>query len=424
MRVTDPTFPALHGRPARGWVNDPNGLCRVADRWHVFFQHNPAAPVHGDIAWGHVSSTDLVSWREEPIALRPRPGAADAAGCWSGCATLDDGVPTLVYSGITDHSGASQVLLARSDECLVDWQPVPQPAVGMPDHPDVSDVRDPFLLELEGRRYAVQGAGRPGGRPRVLVYDADDLTDWRLLGTLLDDHDPWVAEAAPAHIWECPSLVRLGETWVLVVSLWRHVDGTHSLDGVRWLTGALELRDGVPRFVPEASGVLDTGPSFYAPQLLAASAETDGRVLLWGWAWELEDPVAAGREWAGSLTFPREVDLVDGVVALRPARELVALRRGPASADGTADPDGPFEAELGRGAGRLLLEHADGTSEVVASWDVPAEPVATPRLFVDGSLVEVFPGQAASHTTRAYPRAGSRWRIDGAVGQAWALGLP
>lgn len=45
----DPAFPSLHGRPDAGWVNDPNGLAHVDGRYHVFFQHNPNAPVHASI---------------------------------------------------------------------------------------------------------------------------------------------------------------------------------------------------------------------------------------------------------------------------------------------------------------------------------------------------------------------------------------
>ena len=65
----DPSFPALHGRPDHGWVNDPNGLAVLDGRYHVFFQYNPDRPVHERIQWGHASSDDLLRWRQEPIAL-------------------------------------------------------------------------------------------------------------------------------------------------------------------------------------------------------------------------------------------------------------------------------------------------------------------------------------------------------------------
>ena len=98
--MLDPAFPRLHVRPPSGWLNDPNGLCRVNGTYHVFFQHNPVSVQHGAICWGHMSSPDLLRWTEQPLALQPRPGAIDAAGCWSGCVVDDDGVPTAVYTAV------------------------------------------------------------------------------------------------------------------------------------------------------------------------------------------------------------------------------------------------------------------------------------------------------------------------------------
>ena len=46
---TSRAFPRTHPRPARGWLNDPNGLCRVDGTWHVFFQYNPGSSRHDAI---------------------------------------------------------------------------------------------------------------------------------------------------------------------------------------------------------------------------------------------------------------------------------------------------------------------------------------------------------------------------------------
>ena len=118
----DPAFPRLHGRPDRGWVNDPNGCSYIDGRYHVYFQYNPAAPVHAGIKWGHASSADLAHWRQEPIALVNRPGELDAYGCWSGCVVDDAGVPTAVYSAVADDTHRTSVLLARSDREMRVWQ--------------------------------------------------------------------------------------------------------------------------------------------------------------------------------------------------------------------------------------------------------------------------------------------------------------
>jgi beta-fructofuranosidase len=46
-----PSFPALHGRPGRGWVNDPNGLAVIDGRYHLLFQYNPDRSLHERIRW-------------------------------------------------------------------------------------------------------------------------------------------------------------------------------------------------------------------------------------------------------------------------------------------------------------------------------------------------------------------------------------
>lgn len=417
--MPDLTFPALHGRPRRGWVNDPNGLARVDGTWHVFFQHNPAAPVHGSIAWGHVSSPDLLHWAEEPLALAPRPGGPDAAGCWSGCVVDDDGVPTAVYTAVPAEAADAQVLLATSDRTLAHWQQAATAVVPAPDDPGFTEVRDPFLVTVDGRRYAVQGAGRPtrDGVPLLLHWACDDLQRWEPLGPLLTTDDAVAAAVAPANIWECPNLVRLDGRWVLLLSLWRAVgDGVGELSGVRYLVGDLVPAGSGLRFEAAAGGVLDEGPAFYAPQLLP-----DGdRVLLWGWAWELdrtpEQVAAAG--WAGVLTFPRELALVDDVLTSRPARELTTLRAGEVAV-GAPVTAAAFEV-LGEGPVGLRLLDGDREQPVL---DPAFGGGGAVRVLVDGSLVEAFAADGRSLTTRAYPTATSRWQVDGPA-RVHALALP
>ena len=63
-------------RSPGGWLNDPNGLSQRDGVYHLFYQYNPFAAVHDRIHWGHATSTDLVHWTDEPVALTParRPG--------------------------------------------------------------------------------------------------------------------------------------------------------------------------------------------------------------------------------------------------------------------------------------------------------------------------------------------------------------
>ena len=150
-------FPHLHVRPADGWVNDPNGIGHWDGRWHVMYQWNPNAPQHGDIHWGHMSSADLLSWRDEGVVLRPRPEGLDAAGVWSGVAVPDGGGVALVYSAVPDHAWHAGVAVARrgGDGAWV------QPDRRAAEHPDRSRwraVREPFVLLPGARGVGLLGA--------------------------------------------------------------------------------------------------------------------------------------------------------------------------------------------------------------------------------------------------------------------------
>ena len=113
----DPHRPQYHFTAPANWLNDPNGLIQWQGQYHLFYQHNPHAPVHGSIHWGHAVSDDLVHWRDLPIALAPTPGGPDAHGCWSGCAVDDNGLPTLVYTGVAPQA----VSIATSADGLLTW---------------------------------------------------------------------------------------------------------------------------------------------------------------------------------------------------------------------------------------------------------------------------------------------------------------
>ncbi|MGW3129614.1 glycoside hydrolase family 32 protein [Streptomyces sp. NPDC001123] len=433
----DPNAPRFRVRPPANWINDPNGPFRWRDRYHLFYQHNPDAPVHANIHWGHVSSPDLAHWEHHPIALTPTPGGPDEAGCWSGCVVDDDGVPTAVYTGIDrHHTGLGTVCLARAvvpdDETLTDWKPLPTPVVsGPPVDLDLVMFRDPFVFTADGRRWALVGAGHADGTPSVLLYDCADLSDWRFAGVLLDGNDPVSARlfGARAVGWECPQLyATAGGEWVLVLSLW---------DGAPWttgyLTGGLHPCDGAGlRFAARTGGRLDHGRDFYAPAVL----QEPDRALLWGWSWEAREQGEVDLAgWAGVLSAPREVDVhPDGALRVVPARELELLRAPepfvtepggrvslPRSYDLAVTAHGPTTVSLLRSAsgaevavrldpdaGTVTLDRGarPRTSADESAPVVVRAPGKKLRVLVDGSLVEVFVDDRATITERVYLRPG------------------
>jgi beta-fructofuranosidase len=430
----DPHAPRFRVRPPANWVNDPNGPFRWRGRYHLFYQHNPDAPVHANVHWGHVSSPDLARWEHHPIALTPTPGGPDEAGCWSGCVVDDGGVPTAVYTGVDrDHAGLGTICLARAadpdDDTLAAWTPLPTPVVtGPPEGLDVVMFRDPFVFRHGGRRWAVVGAGHADGTPSVLLYDCEDLSDWRFAGVLADGSDPVAVDAFgdEAVGWECPQVYATrGGEWVLVVSLW---DGEPCSTG--YLTGRLYGEEDL-RFEARCGGRLDHGRDFYAPAVLQ---EAD-RALMWGWSWEAREPGEAG--WSGVLTAPRVVDVhPDGALRVVPAPELDLLRAAEpfVTAPGRCALPEAYDLSVtarerttvsvlrsARGAeltvrldpaeGTVTLDRGDwprkgveGSAPIVAR--VPRREELTVRLLVDGSLYELFVDDRAMVTERVYHRPG------------------
>lgn len=428
--VLDRGFPLLHPRPEAGWLNDPNGIMFVDGRWHVFFQYNPGSARHEDIHWGHVSSPDLLAWEEHPVALAPRPGTTDGFGCWSGVGVVDQGRPAVVYSGARDRHGFSEVVVVHGSADAQDWSGERIVAAGLPADERVTMVRDPFVFELGGRRWAIQGAGRSDVGGALLLYGVDDLDAWTEEGYLLTAEAPVVSELAPCEGWECPQLVRVGDDWVLLVSLW--LDGQPHR-GVAWVLGSMELDEatGRPAFSARRTGIIDEGSSFYAPQAVQSDG-SDGqpeRVLLWGWAQEIAPDGVRGRTqadtdeqgWSGMLTFPRELVVSGDEVELIPARELTGLR-----AEVVDAAELPDQAEVRlTGAGTASLELEGSDTQLI--WRGELAEGDEVRILLDASIVEIHHTGHAARTFRAYPADGERYAVRHGAGvraDAWSLALP
>ena len=82
-------YPKYHIASNGGWINDPNGLCFYKGRWHVFYQLHPYGTQWGPMHWGHVSSTDMLNWKREPIMFAPSL-EQEKDGVFSGSAVIDD----------------------------------------------------------------------------------------------------------------------------------------------------------------------------------------------------------------------------------------------------------------------------------------------------------------------------------------------
>jgi beta-fructofuranosidase len=426
--------PTYHYLPPSNWMNDPNGLIQWRGQYHLFYQYNPNGAFHGTIHWGHAVSDDLVHWRDLPIALAPTPGGPDKDGVYSGCALDHDGVPTLMYTGVRPQVQCLAEAADPSDPNLVSWKKHAGNPV-IPDSPPAMEVegfRDPFVWRESGGWYCVVGSGVVGAGGNILLYRSQDLVRWEYLHELCRGE---LAETG--RMWECPSFFPLGDKHVLLIS-------PIPLRKVLYLVG--EYRD--HRFVPERTGIVDDGGCYYAPQ---AMRDERGRRLLWGWLrenLEVETQKAAG--WSGVMSVPTELSLTaDGRLALRPVPEIEAARGAhqqwtdlelsgdapsllstlhgrhlelgltiePAGAAEVwlsvlRSPDGAEETRIvyDVGSGELWIDRARASLDPEPSRERRGATVQLAndrtlglRVFVDGSVVEVFAADGTSLTSRVYP---------------------
>src|SRR6266478_4300614 len=121
-------MPVCHFRPEGNWVNDPLGLTKVGDLYHLFYQYNPVGAEPGLKHWGHAISQDLVAWEILPLALSPTPGGPDEGGCWSGSVTTLVDPPHLFYTAVRHDPRRGRietVCLALGDAGLREWRKHP-----------------------------------------------------------------------------------------------------------------------------------------------------------------------------------------------------------------------------------------------------------------------------------------------------------
>lgn len=326
MLRAEPGRPQLHFSPPRQWMNDPNGLCLVDGRWHLFYQFHPGGTEWGPMHWGHAVSEDLLTWTHLPVFLHPQhdlPRLGASGGAFSGCAfagpdgqirfchterlpCYDD---TKWFREVQRVVEAPGLLAAAGGRTVLAERPA---AAGM-------DFRDPraWWHEPAGAYRMVLG-GAVEGDPALLLYGSKDMASWDYLGPLWRADAKWREQGATAA--ECPDFFELDGRWALVASMLGHVDpATGRRNPILALGG--EFKDDV--FTPDTDHepqVLDFGSDFYAMQSCAG----DGRRIAFGWLhnWTNEDAAPDARH-RGEQSLPRELGW-DGHGQLRmaPIREL------------------------------------------------------------------------------------------------------
>ena len=177
--AADPWRPAYHYQPPSKWMNDPNGAIYWKGRYHLFYQHNPDGPWHGNIHWGHASSEDLVHWTDHPIALAPGRDGPDRMDCYSGAAFVNaEGVPTHIYHGVP----GGICLATSTDDMLINWEKHPANPVIPDQGPGAEFVVTgaPCGWVEDGVYYAVTGSSHQSPDAAYL-FSSTDMAHWQYL---------------------------------------------------------------------------------------------------------------------------------------------------------------------------------------------------------------------------------------------------
>ncbi len=318
--------PLIHFSPAAHWINDPNGMVYYNGVYHLFFQYHPYSSVWGPMHWGHATSTDLVHWKEQPIAIYP-----DSIGTiFSGSAVVDKNntsgfgknhQPPLVAiftqhneqgekNGRNDFQNQS---LAYSNDGGKTWTKYSGNPVLR--SPGIRDFRDPKVMWHEATKKWIMALAVVD---KIYFYSSPDLKSWT------KESDFGEGIGAHGGVWECPDLFPLsymGKTyWVFVVNIGS--GGPNGGSATQYFVGDFDGK----KFSSHSKKIkwIDYGPDEYAG---VTWSNTGNRRLFIGWMsnW-MYGNVVPTTTWRNAMTVARELSLKESdyelYVASTPVAEL------------------------------------------------------------------------------------------------------
>ena len=444
--------PVYHHTPLYGWMNDPNGMFYKDGTYHLYFQHNPYGSTWGNMTWGHSTSTDLVHWHGEDIAIEP-----DAYGSiFSGSVVVDhyntagfgEGAIVAFYTSAKSSpwgDSQSQSMAYSTDGGKTFTKYGGNPVLTS----DKRDFRDPKVFWYAPGKHWVMilAAGQ-----EMEIYSSRDLKAWKKESSF------GAKQGAHGGVWECPDLIELpvegtDETrWVLICNI--NPGGPFGGNAAQYFVGTFDGKKFVNES-PTETKWMDWGKDHYAT--VTFNNAPDGRVIALGWMsnWQYQT-VLPTMQYRGANTIARDLSLyrnADGELMMRcaPSPEIEAARvetheipsfrvkdsyEVPSLLD---DNDGAYEIEMqlkNSGSSRIILTLSNDKGEKVHmhydiarkqfvmersesgrtdfSRDFPALTVAPVddtdtinlRLFVDRSSIEAFgDGGKFVMTNRVFPSA-------------------
>lgn len=321
--------PQFHGMPSGGWTNESHGLVYENDKYHVFFQKNANGPYMSRLHWGHISSSNLYDWTEEPIALYPGE-SYDLKGCWSGCvfsdATITGGKTNILYTAV-DNSKATIAQAAPNDNDLTSWTKASNnPIISGAPSGLSADFRDCYFFTANGNKYIIVGASKNNiGACTLHKYNNGSWTNAGTFfqGTNANQHGTF---------WEMPNITDMGNgKWLFTCTPLGLGSGVRVLYWVGTIgsDGTFTADNSQPKYL-EMGGIGKEGYGLLSPSI----CKQDGKTILMGIVPDkLSASVNYQMGWAHNYSLPREISLSsDGTLLQKPYSGLDNMRMSTAYA--------------------------------------------------------------------------------------------
>jgi beta-fructofuranosidase len=298
---------------AKGYLQN-SMLTFYKEEYHVFFltpqnySNNEKSTYN---SWGHMTSKNLIHWKEEELAIKPDKNY-DKYGCWNGSLIVKDEIPYLFYTGINPETQC----LAIGDKNLKKFNKYEQNPIikNRPDELNITGFRDPYVwLDKDNKWKMILGCGIHGSFGThyagggVLIYESDNLYAWQYKGIMFKRS---IAEGG--FYFETPNFSNLGALDILMVS--------PNAPVLFWLGN---FKDNL--FDSKTSAKrLDFGDCFYAASLF--NDNRNNRTLLSGW---VSEAIKLNKQKNnGCIALPKVVSLdKNNVLNIFPAPELINLRK-------------------------------------------------------------------------------------------------
>ena len=294
--------PQIHFTPAKNWINDPNGMVYIDGTYHLFYQYNPQGNVWGNLSWGHATSSDMLHWEEQAVALQP-----DALGMiFSGSAVCDKdntagfGSNALVAVYTSADAAQQQSVAYSTDNGKTFTKYEGNPVIKNND----DNLRDPKVFWHEDSKKWIMTLAK-GWKKGIEIWSSSNLKNWT-------KESEFVMGLAgrPDFQWECPDLIPFDyngqRKWALLVSV--NPCGPVVGSGTMYFIGDFDGKN----FTADKLDYplwLDYGMDNYAG---VTWSNTGDRHLFIGWMnnWQYADRVPCD-PWRSAMTLPRELKLVE-----------------------------------------------------------------------------------------------------------------